>query len=178
MTTPKKPAPMDMESVLALAKPRETVLRLCLDGHLAAEAERLGAALDRLPAFTPSSLADADPRAGLAAELDKVIAKMASAEVEFTFRSLPRLEFSDLKAAHPPLDDKTNFNVETLQIELVARACVSPVMTLEQADALFDVVNEAGRAELFNAAWTANQIATRIPTSRAVSVNPSSSGAR
>jgi hypothetical protein len=174
VTAAKTPAAPGIEAILAAAKPREVVLRLCLAGDLAAEADRLTGELDRLAMFVPSSLSDIDPRTALAADLDKVIEQMRAGEVEFRFRALPRKEFSDLLAKHPPLTDTQAWNAETLQVELVALACVSPAMSLEQADALFDAVNESGRSELFTAAWAANRAETRVPFSRAVSVIPPS----
>lgn len=168
----------DIESVLAAARPRETTLRLCMAGDLGAEADRLVVELDRLGNWKPSSLADVDPRAALAAELDAIIEQMRAAEVEFRFRALPRQEFSDLIAAHPPKEEGKAFDPDSMQVELVARACISPAMTMEQSAALFDVVNETGRDELFNAAFAAQRAGTRIPTSRAASVNPESSGSR
>lgn len=178
MTSAKTPTAPDIEAILAAAKPREVVLRQCLAGDLAAEADRLTAELDRLSSFTRTSLADTDPRTELAAELDRVIDKMRAGEVEFRFRALPHKEYSDLLAEHPPVKDDEAWNAETLPVELVAKSCISPVMTLAQAGALFDVVNETGRAQLFAAAWSAQRAGTQIPTSRAVSANPSSSDAR
>lgn len=175
--TAAKTAPLDMAAVLDLAKPREVIVRLCLAGDLAARADRLAADLDRM-AFTPTSLAEADPRTAMAAELDDLIAQMKAAEVEFQFRAVSHQALSDLKAEEPPRNDDEAWNSDTLPVRLVAMSCVSPAMSLEQAQALFDIVNTQQRSELFTAAYQANHAATQIPISRAVSASLSSSDAR
>jgi hypothetical protein len=171
------PAP-GIEAILAAAKPREVAVRLCLAGDLAAEADRLTAELDRLGAYVPSSLSDTDPRTDLAAELDKVIEQMRAAEVEFRFRGLPPQDLSDVMTSHPARDSSESWNHITLPPHLVSASCVSPAMTLEQANDLFAAVNDQQRGQLFTAAWNANNATTQIPTSRAVSASLSSSGAR
>lgn len=182
MTTAKKAtAARGIEDILAAARPRETEITLCLAGDLAADAERLTAEIDRLGAtYAPSSLADVDPRRELAAELDKVIAKMRQAEVTFRFRGLGRKEYSDLLAEHAPRPGTSDgqWNVETFPPALVVASCIDPEMTVEQGAALYEVVNDGQRGELFTAAWSANNRGTQVPTSRAVSASPSSSGAR
>lgn len=151
--------------VRALAKPRETVVQICVDGQLAAEAERLTAALAALKDKPGMSLADGAERAEVQTELDGITARMREAEVEFRFRALPRKDRSDLIAKHPkrPGEDE-EWNLETFPVALVAACAIEPVMSVSEVDELFDVLNEDSCARLFNGAWRANQAPTNIPT--------------
>jgi len=151
--------------VMALAKPREAVVRLCVDGQLAAEADRLAVELAALKDKPGMSLADGEERARIQSELDEVAELMRMAEVEFRFRALPRKERSDLIAAHPkrPGEDE-EWNLETFPAALVAACAIEPVMSGAEVDQLFDVLNEDGCARLFNGAWRANQAPTSIPS--------------
>lgn len=166
------------EDILALAKPREEEVILCLAGDLAAEADRIARQLDELDRpGVRSSLADGSQRAQLVSELDELRELMKDSEATFRFRALPSREYSDLIAAHPGGEGRA-LNIATLQPDLIARCAIEPKMTREQVDQLLDVINEWQRDRLFDAAWNANNAAVAIPTSRAASVNPSLSGVR
>lgn len=185
MSNTRKAEPLPLPSrsiadILQLATPRETTVALCMDGALAAEADRIEAALDAAPVYRPgASLADVDPRLALVRELDDLRETMAASEVTFRFRALPHKEYSDLLAAHEPRDGKDEaWNVDTLPADLIARCSVDPVMSLEDVGTLFEVLNAAGRSALFTAAWKANNAGSVVPSSRAVSANPASSGSR
>ena len=165
-----------MADILALAKPREASVTVCLAGDLAAEVDRITAELDALEGRPATSLADGAARARLTAELDEVRELMQEAEVTFRFRALEPKDYSDLIAAHPcPGKD---WDPDTLPPDLLARSAVEPKMTLEEAQSLYSVVNDGDRGRLFSAAWRANNTAIAIPTSRAASANPSLSDAR
>lgn len=165
-----------MADILALAKPREASVTICLAGDLAADADRLTAQLDALDRRPATSLADGAERARLAAELEEIRELMEEASATFRFRALAAKEHSDLIAAHPcPGKD---WNPDTLPPDLLARCAIEPTMTLEEAQKLYNVVNDGDRGRLFSAAWRANDAAIAIPTSRAVSATPSLSDAR
>lgn len=167
------PAPRGIEDILAAARPRETEVKLCLSGDLAAEADRLTAKLEALGSrFAPSSLADTDPRTALESELAEVYDLMRENEVTFTFRALGKLAYSNLLAAHParPGQDEA-WNNDTYPEALIAESCLEPAMTLEQLGALSEVLNQRQRNELFNGAWAAQVGETRVPTSRAASAS-------
>lgn len=168
----------DIKSILAAATLRETTAVICVAGELAAEAERLDAEITALDAAQRTSLADGGRRAELVQELDTVIALMREHEFEFRFQALPHRAYSDLLARHPSTDSDLIFNAQTFPVALVAASCISPVMELEQAEELFDTISQGGRDALWTAAWSANRGEVRIPTSRAASVTPSSSGER
>jgi hypothetical protein len=178
VSVPEKGAP-DIKAVLAAARPREVSVRICVAGDLGAEAERIEAELDRLEGVPRSSLGEASGRAALVAELDEVIALMRDAEVEFRFRGIPPKTWSDTVAQHPARNEAEAWNADTLPVDLIAASCISPVMSVEDVQALYDVLPAGARTELWNAAYTASRGgAVQIPTSRAASVNPPSSGTR
>lgn len=178
MTDRKEPGARSFADIMSRAKPRETQVSICVAGDLAAEADRLVAQLNAIDQPRPGmSLADLGDRAKLAAELEDVRALMREDEVSFRFRALPRKEFSDLIAAHPGGPDQ-NWDPVTMPPDLVARCAIEPKMTLDEVEQLFDVLNEDQRGQLYAAAWRANNAATAIPSSRAVSAAPSLSDAR
>jgi hypothetical protein len=172
---------VSFDDVMALAKPRETSVTLCLAGDLAADADRVVAALDALDQQQRrpgASLADGTERAQLTKELEELRELMQSSEVAFRFRALPSKEYSDMIAAHPSPEPGKEFDAVSLQPDIIARCCIEPVMTREQVDQLLGRLNERQRDELFGGAWFANNAAVAVPSSRVASVNPPLSGAR
>lgn len=164
--------------VIASARLRETEVQLCLDGQLTAEADRLQAQLDamRPRLVDTSSLADVDPRVAVEAELAEVQALMRDNLTTFRFRALGRKAWSDLKAKHPPRNDSELWNPDTFAPALIAACAIEPEMTLEDAEALFEVINTSQVADLWAAAYGANTGETKIPFSPADSSRTSSSG--
>jgi hypothetical protein len=178
VTAQDKTAAGGIEDVLAAVRRRETTVRICIAGDLAAEAERLAAQIDLLDTVKRTSLADGAERAELAAQLDQLIAKMETAQVEFRFRGLGDKEFSDMAAAYPATEPNKRWNMDAMAPDLIARSCISHPMTLEQSRRLHDSLPEGSREQLFGAAWEASRGEVRIPTSRAASVTTPGSGAR
>ncbi|MFR9796137.1 hypothetical protein ACL02U_09575 [Streptomyces sp. MS06] len=159
----------DIKDILKKAKPREHTVRICLAGDVAAEVERLEAELRAVSEWTPTSIADQHPGVEIAKKISAAREKMRAAEVEFTFRALGRLAWSDLVAQHPSEDQDQAWDAETLAPALVAASAVDPVMTPEQVDALFERLNNGQRDELIGAAWAVNGEATSVPFSLAAS---------
>lgn len=179
MSDAPAPRALSIEDVMALARPRQTSARVCVAGDLAVEAEQLAAEIDRLDRIPRTSLADSGgERHALAAKLDEIIELMRGAEVEFTFRDIGNKAFSDLKARFPSQDPNLRWDLDGMAPELVAKACVSPAMTLEQSLTLHEKLPRQSRDALWAAAWDACDGENRIPTSRAVSAMTSGSGAR
>lgn len=167
------------DDVMALAKPRETEVVLCLAGDLAADADRVIAALDAFDLQRPgASLADGAERAHLAKELDEIRELMQSSEIAFRFRALPPEEYSNMIAAHPSPVPGVEVDAVSLQPDIIARCCIQPAMTREQVDRLLERLNERQRDDLFGGAWRANKWTVAVPSSRAASANPPLSGAR
>lgn len=163
--------------VIASARLRETEVQLCLDGQLTAEADRLQAQLDAMrPRLATGSLADVDPRVAIERELEEVHALMRDNLTTFRFRALGRKAWSDIKAKHPPRDDNELWNPDTFAPALVAACAIEPEMALEDAEALFEVINASQVGDLWAAAYGANVGETKVPFLPADSSRTSSSG--
>ena len=95
------------------------------------------------------------------AELDQVQAQIQASELKFTFRQLPKTEYSDLVDAHPSKDPGLAWDDKTFPPALVAAACieVSGVyeaggVSLEEVAGLWERLGNAQTDELFRAAFT------------------------
>lgn len=155
----------DIGEILKLARPREHSITLCLAGDLAAEVDRLEAEMQRAGQWQAASIADEDPRVGLARQIAEARERMQAAEVQFTFRALGARAWSDLVALHPATEEGQSFDPETLGPALVCASAVDPTMSREELDALFEALNHAQREALIEAAWAVNGEATSVPFS-------------
>ena len=158
----------DIKAILKKVKPVQAEARICLDGELFRDRDRVNEELEALDGWESASLSDADPRTALLAIKAEIEAQMRAGMQTFTFKSIGDKASSDLLAKHPsPVDDKGNekyaFNPTTYPVALVAAAAVDPLMTPEDAEALFDILNLAQRNTLFNAAYGANHRGPDIP---------------
>ncbi|MFC4034538.1 hypothetical protein ACFO3J_24120 [Streptomyces polygonati] len=166
--------PTDIDALLKKAKPRETTVAVYLDGATGAEIERLERQLAQVGAdeWAPS-LADTDLRRPIAEKIAAARRKLRASEAEFRFRALPDWSddpevktWSDLLAAHPPENPaEVVFNVKTFPRVLISACAIDPVMTPEQVDRLFAVINQAQRDAVFQAAYDANTEASSVPFS-------------
>lgn len=158
----------DIKDILNKVKPVQAQARVCLDGDLFALREQITEQLDGLDGWESASLSDVDPRTALKDQLATVEQKMRDATQMFTFKSIGDKASSDLLAKHPsPKDDKGEdkyaFDPVTYPVALVAAASVDPLMSTEDAEALFDILNLTQRNQLFNAAYSANTRGLDIP---------------
>jgi hypothetical protein len=173
----KKPT---IAEVLGKFRPRELVVSLCLAGDLVAEHAQLDAELSALKSWAPTGLGDTDPRKQIADRIAQLEDQMKAAEVEFRFRAVSRLAWSDLLAAHPPRKDRKEqvFNADGFEPALLAACCVDPVMTVDQAAELLGMVSDGQAATLFTGGWTVNEEQTPVPFSLAASAVRGSTAAR
>lgn len=157
----------DITQILAQAKAREKSVYLCLAGDLIAEVDRLERQLDGLSgdSWQPESLAATNPAQRIAKQIKAVRDRMKKAETEFRLRALGAKAYSDLLAAHPGKSPEEGFDMETFPKALLSACAIDPVMTPEQTEALFEILNEAQRQELMQAAFDVNNEATSIPFS-------------
>lgn len=155
----------NIKEVLAKAKPREHTVRMCVAGDAAAEYDRLEAQLSSTAQWQPQSMAEANPSSAIAERMVAVQEQMREAEVDFTFRALGKLAWSDLVAEHPSSTEGELFDPETLAPALVAACAVDPEMTREDVDELFETLNMRQRQQLTEAAWHVNGEATSVPFS-------------
>jgi hypothetical protein len=155
----------NIKEVLAKAKPREHTVRICVAGDVAAEYDRLEAELTSTAQWQPQSMAEANPSTALAERMVALQEQMREAEVEFTFRALGKLAWSDLVAQHPSSIEGELVDADSLAPALVAACAVDPEMTPEDVDELFETLNHGQRQKLTEAAWHVNGEATNVPFS-------------
>ncbi|MBM9621031.1 hypothetical protein [Streptomyces zhihengii] len=161
----------NIEEILKRAKPRQKSVWICVAGDLLSEVDRLERELREVgEGWSPDSLASCDPREKIAKRIKTVREAMKKAEVEFVFRSIGDRAWSDLVAAHPPKKQgpggqQLAWDPDTFPRALVSASAVDPVMTPEQLDELFEVLNEGQRSEMFDCAYAVNTEATSIPFS-------------
>lgn len=157
----------DINDILKKAKQRETSVQIYLAGDVLAEIERLERKLQEANAssWKAASLASSSPATKIAGQIETARKKLADSAAEFQFRALPDKVWSDLLAAHPAVKDGEQWNIDTFPRALIAAACFDPVMSEEQVDALFGVINQAQRNALFAGAFEVNTEASDIPFS-------------
>ncbi len=163
----------DVRDLIAKAKRRESVYRLCLAGDLVAEHQALEAELDTLMAaggWTSAADDDENPTVVLAAKILDVQQRMADQTVDLRLRALKRADYEALLEAHPPRDGNDEvFNGKTLLTPLLAACLVDPEMTEREVDDLLDVLNEGQRQRLGAAAIEVNLETTTVPFSERAS---------
>ncbi|CAM5681243.1 MULTISPECIES: hypothetical protein [Streptomyces] len=156
----------DITEIIKRAKPREKTVPLYLAGDEAAEVERLEAELAGLSGtWQPDSLGAKHPGEKLAKQIAAARERLKKSKVDFRLRSLGRLAYSDLVAAHPSKDKNQLWDPATFPQALLAECCIEPVMSAEQVAELFEVLNEGQRTELCQAAYDVNAEATSVPFS-------------
>lgn len=160
----------DISEILKKARRRQKSVHLCLAGDLVADLEALERELAQAgDAWSPDSLAATDPRVTLAKKVAAAREKVRKSYTEFRFQSLGDKEWSDLIAAHPGKEKGHGWDPETFPKALIAACSVDPTMLPEQVGELFEILNEAQRAELFQCAFDVNSEAPGVPFSLSAS---------
>ncbi|MFI1194086.1 hypothetical protein ACH4T9_12625 [Micromonospora sp. NPDC020750] len=171
----------DFDSILDQATLAETTVPLCLNGRLRAEYDRVTATIDERAAQADAASLPGDDRLASKgpapdpqqAELDRLIEEMRRYTVEFTLRALPKPEWTDLFAKHPPRVDKVTgkrepkdmigVNYDSFFPALVKESIVSPELTGDRWVKLYAKLSDAQFNKLANEAWNINQIDGDIP---------------
>lgn len=175
---------LDIEDILREAEDpaarATSTVTVCLRASLAARYEELDQQLQNLaPA---SNLAGDDTEtAPIAAEMAVVREQMIAHQRSFVLRALADRDFSPLRLKQPQKADYTDDAKFTDAYHMwlcgvVARTCVDPVMTAEQADRLSVALSSADWLRLSNAAWLVSATKKDVPFSVAASVLTRSSG--
>lgn len=180
--------PIDIDAVVASRKkPRTQTVTIILDPDLE---DALVAAREHQDAA--QRRADANPaNAAAAADLAEANEQLAAAEaaaraesITYRFKALGRQAFEDLRAEYPPTKAQRDeykakalgmglaafqvgdlgHNPDTFPPVLIAASCVSPAMTVEEAQAMWDSDDwsAAELGELFGAALSVNQTTRRV----------------
>lgn len=163
---------VDVDELIARAKPRETTAQVCLAGDLNARHEQLtrelAAASDS--AWIPDSLSAENPRLATAEQITAIEREMAEQLHTFRFRALPQSKFRELQRAHPARDDaaprEALFNADTFPSALIAACCVDPEFpSVAKVQELFDRLGQGAFDTAFSAAWLANTGGGDVPKS-------------
>lgn len=158
-----------IDDILKQATPRERIVKVCIRGDLAGEAERLTGELAKASEeWEPTDLTGVHPGRAIAAELKSVREQIQAAEVPFLLRYIGDKPYSDLLAAHPGDTDNELFNADFPKA-LIAACCVDPVMTEDQAAELFETINQGEIKRLFDGAWDVHNSSEIVPFSLAAS---------
>lgn len=171
---------VDIDQLLAQARPAERTVSLCLRGDLVAEFERLEADHVRATERVDTSLAGEGPSAlALAQQMEALRQQMQDSTLVLTVRALvPRSRYTDLVLAHPPRtdlegtpvpQDREGYNVETFFPALVRASVVDPVMTDDRWARLDAVLSDRQFDELAISALAVNRGAVSVPFSPAAS---------
>jgi hypothetical protein len=145
---------------LALCRPYRRTVKICLDGALLAERDRLQDELleaVQRDEFDDDSLATASP---VATKLQELEDQVRDAEVEFVFQTIGATAWRALLADHRPRPrDKDlgySFNADTLPVAAVAASAVDPELTPAQAEALADTLSTGQWALLWSTCLEVN----------------------
>lgn len=166
---------MDFTEKLKNARRPERSVPVCLRLDLLADFETLERRHEELRAQNPGSesLAGSE-RLEIAQQMEALREQMLEASEAFRLRALDRGGYGKLKLQHPAREgdeneQKLGYSPESFFNALIRKSTVSPVLTDEQWDELFKVLDDGQYAELANTAIDLNQTAYSVPFSSAAS---------
>lgn len=158
-----------IEDVLGAIKVPVRSVSICLDGDLRAEHDDLTRELERLRREKPTGkMSDGGEARQVAERIQAVEEQMRASETTFKFRGLTKNGIRRLFEKFPPPDpnpDNLRWNIHEGASALLAESAVEPTMTVAQAEALGDAVDDGVWTELVNAAWVASTGSTTVPFS-------------
>lgn len=164
--------PRTLASVIDGITPIEKTVRVCFDGALLAEVERVAdeylAAQGAEDAAGGSLASDLPQSQKRLVELEK---QVRAAEVPFTFQSLGKTGWRLLVGQHPPTQEqlkktggRADFNIETLPPAAMALCCVDPVDVDEDGfKVLSDKISQGQWDKLWAACYDANNYDGDVP---------------
>lgn len=181
---------MDVAALLAEDTRPETVVPICLRGHLQAEWDELQQQLNAMPGDDDRALmSERAAKRRVAERMEELRREMAAGTIPFRLRALRRRRTADtprgeavwheLIEKHPPRKDKDGkpdprdlalgFNTATFFDALVRVSIVDPQLTDEQWEALNAKLTDGQFETLAAAAFKLNRGGVDVPFSRAVS---------
>jgi ABC-type Zn uptake system ZnuABC Zn-binding protein ZnuA len=159
MTTTKTRAPLTFDHLKSLKKPRRKTIEVIGSDEALELVRELQEALED----------EEDPatKTRLEAELKAAQDALEAATIRITFESVGRKRYEDLIAAHPATEAQNKesqkeagqdapYNVDTFPAALISASAISPTMTLDQAQELWDDWNSGELTEIFFSALEVN----------------------
>lgn len=150
---------MGIDDIKAAFRRRQTTARVLLDQTLLVEHTRLDADLQR--AFIEDAQHNRVPHAfTLSEQIRELEQRIDEAQRTFTFEGIGRGPWMDLVGNHPPSTadkrDGLDFDSDTFPPAAVARCCIDPVMTVDEALWLYTELDVAEWSRLWEAVLLAN----------------------
>jgi hypothetical protein len=110
---------------------------------------------------------DSATRTRLQSEIAAAQDALEASTIRVTFQSIGRKRYEDMIAAHPATEAQNKesqkeaqqdapYNVDTFPAALISASAISPIMTVEQAQELWDTWNAGELTEMFFAALEVN----------------------
>lgn len=163
-----------MADIIAAKKPNTRTIDIVLDTDLANEIKLKEQELGQAKSRRRDLAHGVGP---IEVELDELYERAADIAVTFTFQDMGRKPFDDLILAHPPTSQQKQhiadlgggvleYNIDTFPPALLAATAIDPVMTVEEAETIF---NEWGSGEaelLFSVALMVCKERASVPLSR------------
>lgn len=150
---------MGIEDIKAAFRRRQTTARVLLDQTLLVEHARLDADLQR--AVVEDAKHNRVPESfALSEQIRELEQTIDDAQRTFTFEGIGRGPWMDLVANHPPSPsdrrDGLDFNSDTFPPAAVAKCCIDPVLTYDEALWLYTELDVAEWSRLWEAVLLAN----------------------
>jgi hypothetical protein len=168
----------DFKTLLAGAKLPERSVPVCLRGDLVATFEELERQLVEAQRVTSTSIEDAGA-AGIAERMEAVRAEMREHTYPFRLRALPKPEYRDLKAKHPPRKDDDgavrsedvflDANLDELGEPLLRACIVEPILDDADWADLVGKLTDRQYSDLVGTAIYVNKGSVDVPFSHAAS---------
>lgn len=165
--------------LIATARLPERTVDLCLRGDLLAEHEELETRLAAARRAGADSLAGNPDAQQIARDIEALQAVMAEDTITLRLRALPRRQWADLVAKHPPRrddggriadTDSSGVNVDAFMAEVLRRCIVDPELSEENFARLVDeCITDAQYGQLTDAVWALNRSEVNVPFSHAAS---------
>lgn len=167
----------DFAELRKQARLPEQVVPICMRADLAAEHARLDAEL-RTKLDRPADSMAGNGAAGLADRIEALEAEMRESTYDFRLRALPKRQFRELVAAHPPkpgadgkipeADTMLGVCRETFFLELIPAVVVDPQLD-DWKTFLLEELTDRQYGDLEDACWFLNRDEVSVPFSSAVS---------
>ena len=173
---------MTMDKIMKKKKGVVKSVQIQIDGEVATELTELQLLHSTAEAYDRKHNED-DTAPAIMDEIEALMGRAKETEVVFTFESIGSVAYDDIVGdpENQPTDEQkkegATFNSLTFPPALIAAASVDPVITLEQATAIFQdrSWNGAELEKLFYAALEVNTETGDIPLSKGVSSGMDSS---